>query len=504
MTKPFKSKSVQATDVHGYPEPLMRESAPHLIYPVDALGALLGPMAKAVQRATETPMALCGSSVLAAAALAVQPYADVMLDGRVFPLSLDILSVGYSGERKTSIDRCVLAPFKGREEKMWEQYLDDAATYEVESVIRRTEREAVLKDKNRSEDAKRIDLLAIPEPVRPMRPHIIIENATIEALLRHLRDDMPSVGLFSSEGGMFLGGYSMRKEQTLATIAALSRLWDGSPVPRSTVSDFENTMPLFGRRLSCHLMIQARVAMKLLGDDEIQDQGILSRFLICWPESTIGTRFDENTLRIDQSADAALYSSRITKILEIPLPLSEKIPGKLEPRQLKCSGEAYRLWKTFNRHVERRMANDGAFFLLRNFVNKAPENAARVAGVLTLIDDIDAKDIPGDKMNNAVSLMEFHIQEIARAFCQGSVGDELHRAQSLLDWINEKGHKHIYPELVYRLGPPMFRTKDKAMVVLDVLEHHGHLMRMDDGFVVDGKPRKLSWQVVHATDAQEQ
>ena len=45
-----------------------------------------------------------GGSLLAAASLAVQGQADVHIDGRVLPLSLWLLAVAESGERKTAVD----------------------------------------------------------------------------------------------------------------------------------------------------------------------------------------------------------------------------------------------------------------------------------------------------------------------------------------------------------------------------------------------------------------
>src|SRR5688500_2066134 len=100
----------------------MRESIPPLPYPADALGSILEPMAIAVKKATEAPVALCGNSLLAAAALAVQPYADVMIDGRVFPVSIFAGTVAESGERKSTVDKYCLAPIRSHEKELWRKY----------------------------------------------------------------------------------------------------------------------------------------------------------------------------------------------------------------------------------------------------------------------------------------------------------------------------------------------------------------------------------------------
>src|SRR5262245_19440248 len=52
------------------PRPLMRELPPADPYPIDALGDVLAPAARAIHDRVQAPMAVCGNSVLATAGLA--------------------------------------------------------------------------------------------------------------------------------------------------------------------------------------------------------------------------------------------------------------------------------------------------------------------------------------------------------------------------------------------------------------------------------------------------
>src|SRR5688572_33475243 len=58
------------------PEPLRRPLVPPSPYPLDALGPVLSAAAKRIHEVVQAPAALCGQSVLAAAALAAQQHAD--------------------------------------------------------------------------------------------------------------------------------------------------------------------------------------------------------------------------------------------------------------------------------------------------------------------------------------------------------------------------------------------------------------------------------------------
>ena len=93
--------------LHEPPRPLMRELPPADPFPVDALGPVLAPAARAIHDRVQAPMAICGQSVLAAATLAVQAYADVELPiggKRTKPLPGYFVTIAETGERKTEAD----------------------------------------------------------------------------------------------------------------------------------------------------------------------------------------------------------------------------------------------------------------------------------------------------------------------------------------------------------------------------------------------------------------
>src|SRR5262249_16152443 len=105
---------------------------------------------------------------------------------------------------------------------------------------------------------------------------------TWQGLVKKLRFNVREVGLFSDDAGKVLGGFSMSEEQRQATAANLNSAWDGKPVQRIIAS--EESFILTGVRLSLHLMAQAQIAAKLLGDAALADQGFLARFLITAPD----------------------------------------------------------------------------------------------------------------------------------------------------------------------------------------------------------------------------
>ena len=92
------------------PRPLIESNPAAEPYPVQALGGILGPAVERMAEVIGVPQALAAQSVLAASALATQGHAGLQLDGRSYPLSLYLITVAASGDRKTAADRCALLP----------------------------------------------------------------------------------------------------------------------------------------------------------------------------------------------------------------------------------------------------------------------------------------------------------------------------------------------------------------------------------------------------------
>jgi hypothetical protein len=117
------------------PIPLVRPVAAPAPYPIDALGPILAPAAKAIAQLVQVPEALAGNSVLAASALAAQAHANVHTLGGPRPLSLYVLTIAESGERKSTADTIACAPIRNRVATLQKQYNEALRDYEAKSEV---------------------------------------------------------------------------------------------------------------------------------------------------------------------------------------------------------------------------------------------------------------------------------------------------------------------------------------------------------------------------------
>jgi uncharacterized protein DUF3987/primase/DNA polymerase family protein len=325
------------------PIPLIPEQEPPLPYPLDALGEVLGNAAQAIAEYVQVPKAMAGQSVLAAAALALQPFYDVDVPslGRPRPLSLNALTIAESGDRKSSTDKQAIYPIHAYQHTLWSAYEEDKEAYE-----------AALDDYLGTPKKNR---LGRAEPIAPRAPFILVDEPTLEGIHRTFREGRPSLGLFNDEGGQFIGGHAMSKDHVLKTISGLSKLWDGHPVSRVRGGKDESYL-LFGKRFSCHLMTQPIVANSLLADKLLMGQGLLARFLITQPASLAGTRLYKDS---DPSADKrlGLYWKTMTAWLEKPM--SENEHNELTPTKLPLTQEAKALWVKAYDAIEKELSPVG-------------------------------------------------------------------------------------------------------------------------------------------------
>ncbi|PVE25956.1 hypothetical protein DC522_01575 [Microvirga sp. KLBC 81] len=462
------------------PIPLFPLLPPAERYPIEALGPVLAPAARAIARKVQVPEAIAGQAVLAAAALAAQAHADVLLPyGQTRPLSLFLVTIAASGDRKSTADNEALWPIRRREKTLKEEHESANQAWSIAFAAYSAQKRKIENAKNMDFEARKAALTALgPEPEMPLYPFLTVPEPTIEGLVKAWAAAPAALGIFTAEGGQFIGGHGMSQDNRLRTAAAYSEIWDGHPIKR--IRSLDGVSILVGRRLSMHLMVQHEAAAQFLSDPLLRDQGLLSRVLVAAPESIAGTRLYRDPLPEDDAAIRA-YAARILSILEAPWPLAEGCSNELAPRVLRMTEEAAAAWRSFHDHIESQCGPGRDLRPIQDFAAKSAEHAARIAGVLTIVADRQATEIGTPAMHAALTLADWYVAEALRLQRAARTDPRLKVAQQLLDWLRERGEDVIDFREILRCGPAPVRTKNKAEEALAILKDHG--------WVVDISPR---------------
>lgn len=478
------------------PQPLVRETTPGMAYPVNALGPLR-PVTEAVQGITQAPIAIPAQSALAVASLTVQGFANVETLGGLRPVSLFLLTIARSGERKSACDAPLLAALRDHELEQAITQRHSMESWRNEQSLWKGERDRILleakKGKGEKRTAAQADLQALgPEPEAPPSADRTVTEPTFEGLTKLFATGQPSLGLFSDEGGQFLGGHAMSSENRQKTLAAVNDLWQGNPIRRTRAGDGHAT--IYGRRLATHLMVQPIIARQLMADSMAVETGFLARFLISEPPSAIGTRMQANTRSDDDALE--VFGAQLRVILETPMPM-DPVTRALTPRTLGLAPESRVLLAQFADKIETEQALGGSLAHITGTASKAAEQAARIAGVLTLFRDLDALQVEPCDMADAIELAQYYLSEASRLIGATAVSAEIDRAEVLCRWLLLSWS---YPEITVRdvvqYGPNSLRETIKVRAALFFLEKHGWLERLAEGVVVRGAVRKEAWHIV--------
>jgi len=481
------------------PEPLRRTLESGEPFPVEALGMILGEAAKAMHLNIKAPLAVCGQSVLATANLAVQGFADVTIDGRTFPVSEYFLSIALSGDRKTAADRAALVSVDAHQRELNEAYKIELAKYVSESGLWESFRSAALRTKG--EEARREAVETLPSPpTAPPIPQLTTQEPTYEGLAKLFDIGWPSVGLFSSEGGRFFGGFAMSQDHRLKTLAGLSEIWDGRPIIRTRSGD--KSFTLYGRRLSAHLLMQPVVAETILADPLAHEQGFLSRCHIVAPESMLGEQ-TYSSQDLTQEPAYGRYCTQITTILQTSLPrktdpVSGQPTNELTPRHLPVAPEAKALWVRFYDWIQEHLRPDGMFRPISSIAAKAAEHALRLAGTLALVDDLNSPAITIQHVKNGIILARFYLTEALRLFHTAKTNPDLVLAEKVLTWLRtrECADKHLVSlSDVYQMGPNAVRDKATAAKIMQILTEHFWVRPLEGGAEIGGVKRRQAWEV---------
>jgi hypothetical protein len=412
-------------------------------YPLDALPELVANAVTEYQPFGQQPVPLIAGSALAMVSLVCQPFADVARDGILCgPIGLYVITVGVSGERKTVADR---------------HFTRGAAQW-----LHRHRAERLQSDREL---------------------FLFYQDVTPEKLATGLHERWPSAGLFTNEAALVIGSHAVT-ETAMRFFGLLNLLWDGSPFSRERQTG--GSVHLAGRRFSAHLAMQPVVLRELLaaGDGVARAVGLLARFLITWPESTLGTRVYREPPKRMPALDK--YNQRIIELLDAQL--TERFPVRgdptaaLTPEPLALSRQAKQCWVQFHNEIERELGEKGRYGGIADIGAKSAENAVRLAAVHYIFEGGEAPgDIPEGIMEKSIRLGRWYLDEAKRALGIGEIAPLYADAILLSRWASRRNVGLFPAREVLRSAPLPLRQIERRDAALDLLVEAHHLHRLSRG-----------------------
>jgi hypothetical protein len=160
-------------------------------------------------------------------------------------------------------------------------------------------------------------------------------------------------------------------------------------------------------------------------------------------------------------------------LLETDPALERGTRNEFAPRALPISAAAAEVWREFYNHIEGQCGAGNELDGIGDFAAKAAEHAARIAGVVTIVEDLHAREIGLLAMQAAVTLADWYVSEALRLKQAGRTDPKLLRAAKLLEWLESQPDGKASISTILTHGPNAMRTKDAVEEALKILAAHG-------------------------------
>ncbi len=427
-------------------------------FPIEALGSMAR-AAKDIQAHVKCPAALAAASVLSAASLAVQGSFDVAFRGKdTRPVSLFILTIGRSGERKSTAD----------------QYAMIGVHRHIKGL------------RAQARHQRQVNESCDGEPFLVLSPEILASNGTVEGLQQGFLEGHPSQALMSDEAGQFLGGHSLKAENRLHGLATLSKFWDAGVVTKKIrgTGNSSDTRTMIDCRLSVHMLGQRVAINPFLKDPTARGQGSLARFLVHEPLSTMGSRNMTVAEWNENAATTAImaFAEKIENLLKYAAVRNSE--GEVQRETLQMNEGAVRALVDFYNKIESKLAPTGDLSGYADLANKIHENAARIAGILAVMDDEPVITI--EIMQRGIQLASYFLNEIVRLSDLLPASSEVEKAKLIANWLRKRGGA-VEVRHFSQTGPKSCRTIQNREEAIALLKEKGWLQEFDRTFVLNPK-----------------
>lgn len=448
-------------------------------YPVNCFPPCIQQAILTMHAQTKAPVEIVAASVLAVLATATQHIAHVRRpSGQTSPLSLALLTLAASGDRKTSSDDAAFVAIRTFEKAQADQHRAALKRHEVELIAWKAQRDGIALQIKQytAKGAQTEDLVAQlmelqeKKPLPPSSTRLIYADTTPEALALGLHNNSKSAALVSNEASRLLFGPAM------SNLSMLSELWSGNSVPIDRVSAESF---LLDALLTTSLMVQPSEFERYLRtkNAHMRGSGYLARCLVARPISIQGYR-ELVQGEFVATEDIKRFHERIAELLQInhTRPTGDMI--SFDP-------EASYAWTAFFNETETHQKPGCVYADITDFASKIADNASRISAIFSIYENKDTVDYLSTCQ--AIAICNWYLTQFKVIFgTQSNITEEQQDAMMLEKWVNgcqraTDGFVYIERSKILQLGPNRLRNRERLHRALALLGYHGRVTQWKHG-----------------------
>ena len=479
-----------------FPDPVpFADQQPDLL-PADVLpewaSNFVGHAAEHLQVSPDMVMA----NLLGAVATACQGKFRVQIrPGYQEPVNLYILCSALPGERKSATQALTTEPLVA-----WEREQAQAMESEIKQATSRLKSEQAIIEGLRRKLARANSLersqlmqdiadLELALTKVPSSPRILGDDITPEAAASLMAEQGERLGIISAEGGLFdtLAG---RYSNGVPNLDLFLKAHSGDPVRVDRRNGQHLAMQ--SPTLTLCLSTQPEVMRALAGMQGFRGRGLIARFAFVIPASLMGHRQASPPSIPDEVL--AEYSRGMRTLLDLEWLTDEK--GEPTPYILEFTPEAKQEWEEFYLATEVSLGQGGSLETLQDWGGKLPGLAARLAGLVHVMEH--GQTAPGMQVAQASMHSASELASALLSHAMAAVGamgadpvDEV--AKLALAWIVRERLQQFEVRDCCRILAGRGLKAPQVKDGLGVLEERGFIFAQKRKKSGPGRPPSLSY-----------
>lgn len=454
-------------------------------WPELALPPVLAEFVQAVAAYSQVPRsmpALIGLGTLSAAFTG--KVVATLPNGHTEALSLYCVAAADVSERKSSTFAQFERPINDYQRERKEQLAPLRAEYETDRTGLQAEYDQAIHERKRVKTGSpehgdaRDRAKRLREKLDQLKPppawEFVTRDTTAEGLAKLMSRTGGFALLFSPEGGgVFdrMAGHYDREPN----LDVFLKSYDGESFGSHRASAEREVAEVQRPALAIVLTTQPATLQKLTERRELEDRGLVARFLFALPtDSQIGNRTPDSPAIPARVASA--YTEAMLRCLRIDRPDV--------PHRLSLSPDAVTEYERLHWQIEPQLKPGGSLYDMRGWAGKLIGKIVRVAALfhlweLTMQGNAAPWNAPisGDTFRRAAELAPWLIEHARAAFRLMSQSADIAKAQRLLDGLRREKAETFTTRMAQRLIAKN-GTKEETERVLDVLHSHNYVAQL--------------------------
>lgn len=474
-------------------------------YHVGPEGSPFDAITEAITKEAQAPDLLSIQAALGAMSLVLQDQVRVERpnDGASLPVSLIIIGVARSGERKSTVMNAYMEPIHAYWARERERTQKAKAQYDSRLTVWNKTRSKLMNDVSKADAARlrakarkdsadlgaaalayqqandALQLHMEDKPTAPLPINIgILSDVTPQAISKFIKENhVRSLGIMTAEGEEFLSN-GIKQQSSI-----LNKGYSGEATNRYRAGEGEQSYDI---PITTCIFVQPEVAHNAFSGPKnlMRATGTLARTLFAYPASTQGTRFlNKDEISVEKFVANLLQDNEsyqdTQKIKEkycqwITKRLAHSSSASTEKMSLlTLKKEAQALWYQAFNECEMHMQPGNRYEAFTDHASKLPDQWLRVAAIIHSYNHATSGEISTETLVAAIRLVNAFSDEFVRTF--RSISNEekdIFTLQGYIDRLRQR-YRYLPKRYITSCGP--LRPTARCNAALFTLSQQGHI-----------------------------